>query len=164
MRGWSQNAASRALTSAAARRHGLRRVDHVDPSLRTAAGNLGALCRHTHRLKHLGGWTLTQASPGHFHWTSAGLTYDVQPRPVTPPLPALRPRPDRRPRIPIEETLTQADPDEPDDTPTWVGTDPLAARRAARAEMRPAAGATPTTGQANAYATAAPHYPDEPPF
>jgi HNH endonuclease len=42
--------------------------------------NLGVLCRHDHRLKHDGGWTLHQPHPGHFHWTSPlGHTYTVIP-------------------------------------------------------------------------------------
>lgn len=36
----------------------------------TSAGNLGALCRHHHRLKHEKAWQLEQPTPGHFRWTS----------------------------------------------------------------------------------------------
>jgi hypothetical protein len=36
----------------------------------TSAGNLGALCRHHHRLKHEKTWQLEQPAPGHFRWTS----------------------------------------------------------------------------------------------
>jgi hypothetical protein len=42
----------------------------------TSYNNLGLLCRHHHRMKHDGGWTLEQPTPGHFIWTSrAGRTY-----------------------------------------------------------------------------------------
>ncbi|MEV0839548.1 DUF222 domain-containing protein [Actinocatenispora sera] len=36
----------------------------------TSAANLGALCRHHHRLKHEQAWQLEQSAPGHFRWTS----------------------------------------------------------------------------------------------
>jgi hypothetical protein len=36
----------------------------------TSAANLGALCRHHHRLKHEKDWQLEQPAPGHFRWTS----------------------------------------------------------------------------------------------
>jgi hypothetical protein len=38
---------------------------------RTAFDNLGAACRHHHRLKGEGGWTLEQPRPGVFLWSSA---------------------------------------------------------------------------------------------
>jgi hypothetical protein len=44
-----------------------RDYDHGGP---TTAGNLGATCRHDHRLKHEGGWWLHQPQPGHFIWTT----------------------------------------------------------------------------------------------
>jgi hypothetical protein len=44
-------------------------VDHADGG-RTNHGNLGLLCRHHHRLKHEGGFDLTQPQPGTFVWTS----------------------------------------------------------------------------------------------
>ncbi|MDD7938145.1 HNH endonuclease signature motif containing protein [Actinomycetospora lutea] len=54
----------------------------------TVEHNLGAVCRHDHRLKHDAGWRLTQPTPGHFTWTSpTGHTYDRPRRPVTPHLP-----------------------------------------------------------------------------
>ena len=65
----------------------------------THAANLGALCRHDHRAKHLAGWQLHQPTPGRFHWrTRAGTTYTVTPRPVTEPLPPPLPTPDGRRR------------------------------------------------------------------
>ncbi|HEU5156994.1 MAG TPA: DUF222 domain-containing protein [Streptosporangiaceae bacterium] len=46
----------------------------------TRDGNIGSLCRHDHRLKHEGGWTLTQPRPGHFEWSSRlGRHYHVDP-------------------------------------------------------------------------------------
>jgi hypothetical protein len=49
---------------------------------RTTHDRLGALCRHHHRMKHLGGWRLIQLKPGHFRWISpTGRIYDVGPEP-----------------------------------------------------------------------------------
>ena len=46
----------------------------------TTTTNLGPLCRHDHRLKHQGGWQLTQPTPGVHTWTSRlGHTYTTQP-------------------------------------------------------------------------------------
>jgi len=42
-------------------------IDHASGGL-TSHDNLGLLCRHHHRLKHEGGWTLTQPKPGTFEW------------------------------------------------------------------------------------------------
>lgn len=64
----------------------------------SAAWNLGALCRHSHRAKHEGGWRLVQPEPGSFLWSSrAGVTYMAEARRVTEPLPAPLPCP-RGPR------------------------------------------------------------------
>jgi len=63
----------------------------------TLAGNLGGACRHDHRLKGDGGWTLTQPEPGHFRWTSRlGHTYQIYPEPIIELLPDPLPR-DREP-------------------------------------------------------------------
>ncbi len=71
----------------------------ADHSVEHAAGgetvdtNLGPSCRHDHRLRHEGGWTITQTQPGNFTWTSRlGHTYHRQPppdfrRPARPPCP-----------------------------------------------------------------------------
>jgi Domain of unknown function (DUF222) len=62
-------------------------VDHTVPYPRgaTSAGNLGALCRHHHRLKHHTQWTLTQHG-GQFTWTSpTGRTYSRRPEPLDQP-------------------------------------------------------------------------------
>jgi hypothetical protein len=51
----------------------------------TVAANLGALCRHDHRLKHQGGWQLDQPIEGVFGWTTAlGHTYLVGPESRAP--------------------------------------------------------------------------------
>ena len=64
------------------RLHHTRRACDIDHTTRPRAGgptshdNLGLLCRHHHRLKHEGGWTLTQPKPGTFQWQSpAGNVY-----------------------------------------------------------------------------------------
>jgi len=45
---------------------------------RTALDNIGTLCRHHHRAKHVGGWMLDQPLPSVFDWTSpAGRSYRV---------------------------------------------------------------------------------------
>lgn len=71
-------------------------ADHtVDHALggRTVEANLDAVCRHDHRLKHEGGWQLTQTEAGHFVWTSRlGHTYPVRPPPIIEPLPEPAPR------------------------------------------------------------------------
>ena len=45
-------------------------LDHVIPHPHgpTCMCNLCALCRHHHRLKTFGGWTLTHRGNGHFTW------------------------------------------------------------------------------------------------
>ncbi len=66
----------------------------------TADGNLGAVCRHDHRLKHEGGWRLHQPHPGHFRWISRlGHTYHRPPPPILEPLPGPLPR--SRPPLPV---------------------------------------------------------------
>ncbi|PZS39803.1 MAG: hypothetical protein DLM62_06305 [Pseudonocardiales bacterium] len=39
----------------------------------TSDGNLGNVCRHDHRLKHEGGWTLQQPKPGNFRWIRVNM-------------------------------------------------------------------------------------------
>ncbi len=62
-------------------RHPARRsdMDHtldVNDDGPTIVGNLEPACRHDHRLKHEGGWNLTQPQPGTYIWTSPhGHTY-----------------------------------------------------------------------------------------
>ncbi|MFC6715617.1 HNH endonuclease signature motif containing protein [Branchiibius cervicis] len=57
-------------------------LDHVTryPNGPTAAHNLQCLCRHHHRAKHEGGWTVTMTPHGVCTWTSpAGHTYTTHP-------------------------------------------------------------------------------------
>jgi hypothetical protein len=59
----------------------------------TRDDNLGAICRHDHRLKHEGGWQVTQSASGHFVWTSRlGRRYHVRPPLIIQPLPDPIPR------------------------------------------------------------------------
>jgi hypothetical protein len=54
----------------------------------TTDDNLGAVCRHDHRLKHEGGWQVHQPQRGYFRWTSRlGRSYLRQPAPIMEPLP-----------------------------------------------------------------------------
>ncbi|HEY9390797.1 MAG TPA: DUF222 domain-containing protein [Mycobacteriales bacterium] len=65
-------------------------LDHTIPWPKgpTTAGNLGALCRHHHRLKHHTTWRLTQAN-GRFCWTSpTGRRYTAHPQNHNTPLSA----------------------------------------------------------------------------
>jgi hypothetical protein len=58
-------------------------LDHTNPWHNgglTCTCNLGPLCRGHHKLKQHPGWTLTQAEPGTFTWTTpAGRSYTVSP-------------------------------------------------------------------------------------
>ncbi|MGH3997104.1 MAG: HNH endonuclease signature motif containing protein, partial [Pseudonocardiaceae bacterium] len=80
-------------------------VDHAygGPTL---APNLGDACRHDHRLKGEGGWTLRQPQPGVFRWNSRlGHTYQHEPPAILEPLPDPIPR-DRPPyplTIPLDD-------------------------------------------------------------
>jgi len=60
-------------------------LDHTHPWQHggvTQAHNLGALCRHHHRMKDTGGWKLRQLAPGVFGWHSPlGRSYLVGPDP-----------------------------------------------------------------------------------
>ncbi|MGQ0467038.1 MAG: DUF222 domain-containing protein [Sporichthyaceae bacterium] len=72
---------------APARRSDLdHRHDHAKGG-KTTSENSAPLCRHDHRGKHEGGWTLARTEHGH-RWTSRlGHTYDVPDRPVWRQLP-----------------------------------------------------------------------------
>ena len=66
----------------------------ADHSVEYAAGgptsdtNVAHACRHDHRLRHDGGWTVTHTEPGHVSWTSRlGHTYHRQPPPDLAHLP-----------------------------------------------------------------------------
>ncbi|MGH3916492.1 MAG: DUF222 domain-containing protein [Pseudonocardiaceae bacterium] len=66
----------------------------------TTGPNLGDACKHDHRLKHEGGWALTQPESGVFRWTSRlGHIYQRRPAAIIEPLPAPIPR--RRPPYPL---------------------------------------------------------------
>jgi hypothetical protein len=52
----------------------------------TSASNLGALCRHHHRLKHETQWTVRQHDGDTFTWVSpTGRKYQTTPEPLAPP-------------------------------------------------------------------------------
>jgi hypothetical protein len=56
-------------------------IDHAAGGL-TSHENLAILCRHHHRLKHAGGWRVTQPEPGTLVWTSpTGREYTRAPDP-----------------------------------------------------------------------------------
>ena len=63
-------------------------LDHTTPfhcGGLTCPCNLGPLCRRHHRLKQQQHWTLTQTTPGTFHWqTPAGRSYTHHPTPARP--------------------------------------------------------------------------------
>lgn len=64
---------------------------HGGPTLRA---NLGPLCARHHRMKHYGGWRLTQYRPGHFRWQSPlRATYYTRGDPVAVDLPHPLPGP-----------------------------------------------------------------------
>jgi Domain of unknown function (DUF222)/HNH endonuclease len=72
-------------------------ADHTTEHARggpTTDDNLGPACRHDHRLRHAGGWRVTQTRLGHFTWTSRlGHTYHRRPPPGLDELPEPTPRP-----------------------------------------------------------------------
>ncbi|MBB6374682.1 hypothetical protein BKA01_001904 [Pseudonocardia eucalypti] len=62
---------------------------HGGPTTHT---NLGPGCKHDHRLKHEGGWTVTQPQPGRFIWISPlGRRYHTRGEPITDPEPEAPP-------------------------------------------------------------------------
>lgn len=66
----------------------------------TTGPNLGAACRHDHRLKGEGGWQLHQPQPGIFRWTSRlGHSYHRYPPKIIEPL--LEPIPRDQPHYPL---------------------------------------------------------------
>jgi Domain of unknown function (DUF222) len=63
-------------------------LDHVKPwpAGPTAASNLISLCRHHHRLKHSGRWTVTADHHGTVTWTApTGRGYETRPPPIADP-------------------------------------------------------------------------------
>jgi hypothetical protein len=70
-------------------------LDHTVgyPDGPTSEDNLGALCRHHHRLKHRTDWHVSQGENATFTWTSpTGRRYTTKPEPLAEPVP--RPEPD----------------------------------------------------------------------
>jgi Domain of unknown function (DUF222) len=70
-------------------------LDHVRPwpDGPTSAANLISLCRHHHRLKHSGRWTVSASPDATVTWTApTGRSYCTRPRPIVDPAPG-----DRRP-------------------------------------------------------------------
>ncbi|GAA5150900.1 hypothetical protein GCM10023321_17010 [Pseudonocardia eucalypti] len=66
-------------------------VDHQHGGA-TASTNLGPGCKYDHRLKHEGGWTVTQPQPGQFIWISPlGRRYHTRGERITDPEPELPP-------------------------------------------------------------------------
>ena len=67
--------------------------DHARGGL-TVRANLEALCRRHHRMKHVGGWRLSQAEPGLFRWESPlGQVLWTRGEPIRPDLPDAVPGP-----------------------------------------------------------------------
>ena len=68
--------------------------DHATGGL-TVRANLDPLCWRHHRMKHHGGWSLTQPLPGLFRWRSPlGQLYWTRAAPIAPDLPDPIPRPE----------------------------------------------------------------------
>jgi hypothetical protein len=82
----------------------------------TTGPNLGDACRHDHRLKGEGGWTLHQPQHGVFCWTSRlGHTYQRRPPAIIEPL--TDPIPRDRPPFP----LVLPPDDDGEDSRIWMG-------------------------------------------
>ena len=115
----------------------------------TSSWNLGAWCRHHHRAKHHGGWSVRQPAPGRFEIrTRAGIAATTAPRRITAPLP--EPRPAARPRpLPVDAGPAGRDDIDPD----WFRK--VAPRRAARDAAAEPRATVPTTP---------PRDPEAPPF
>lgn len=90
--------------------------DHIEEWANGGAthdGNLGSACRHDHKLRHEGGWTVRQPQPGYFVWISRlGVHYSVRPPLIIEPLP------DPIPRQPAA-TYRRGDHDEGKEDPIW---------------------------------------------
>jgi hypothetical protein len=103
-------------------------IDHGHGGATTGA-NSGPLCRHDHRLKHLGRWRLCQPEPGHFTWISPlGRAYRTQPPPIINDLPDPRPRADHaQPGLlarPNDGPILERPPPQPDPPPPAAPPDP----------------------------------------
>ena len=89
-------------------RHRARSADQDHTHDHNAGGatvrtNLGPVCRHDHRVKHAGGWQVSQPEPGDFRWRSPlGGEYRtrgefLQPMPQPCPAKKVIPRPESTP-------------------------------------------------------------------
>ncbi len=69
-------------------------IDHRNPYPHgaTSAENLGCLCRHHHRLKHEGGWSLEHRNGRHIWTTPDGRQYIREPEPIAEPQPPPQPQ------------------------------------------------------------------------
>ncbi|HEX6338265.1 MAG TPA: DUF222 domain-containing protein [Jiangellaceae bacterium] len=86
----------------------------------TDAANLSTPCRHDHRLKDEGGWTIHQIEPGLTVWTSPlGHHYQSQRPPVSPPVPEPYPDDERRLDEPVGHYVwvSSSEPCDCDDDP-----------------------------------------------
>jgi hypothetical protein len=59
----------------------------------TTADNLAPICKHHHRLKHEGGWTLLKNGAGYVWINPAGIEYIKHPDPIAEPEPKSSPIP-----------------------------------------------------------------------
>ena len=85
-------------------------IEHARGGATTDAG-LAPACRHDHRLRHVGGWTVEHTAPGQLTWTSPlGRRYQRR------PLPGLLDLPEPRPGN-IDERDPEPDPEDP--LPGW---------------------------------------------
>ncbi|MGH3547216.1 MAG: DUF222 domain-containing protein [Pseudonocardiaceae bacterium] len=96
----------------------------------TTDTNSGPLCRHDHRLKHLGRWRLHQSKPGNFTWTSPlGRTYHTAPPPIINDMTEPLPRPDDPDPWPCARShddgpILHRPPPQPDPPPPPASPDP----------------------------------------
>jgi hypothetical protein len=83
-------------------------IEHAERRETTDA-NLGPGCRHGHRLRHEGGWTLTHTEPGRFTWKAgSGTPTTAYPHPSS----TICPNPCRRPNA-SAATMTPHSTDRP---------------------------------------------------
>jgi hypothetical protein len=88
-------------------------VEHARGGATTDTG-LAPACRHDHRLRHEGGWTVEHPAPGQLTWTSPlGRRYRRRPPPGLLDLPEPRPGAidERDPEPDLEDPLPWWDPD-----------------------------------------------------
>ena len=87
-------------------------VEHAHGGATVDTG-LAPACRHDHRLRHDGRWTIEHTAPGHLTWTSPlGRSYQRRPPPGLLDLPEPRPGAiDERDPQPYEDPPPWSDPD-----------------------------------------------------